>query len=83
MLYHEAEQPGLLQGIPGKVRGKLDSQDVRRMEAEPADPQSIEGLDQAGTVILLQPPVCLLADQQGRIRDLQFDQQRNAPFDQG
>ena len=48
-----------------QVGGQLASQDVGRVEAEPAKTQGIEGLDQAGALVALQELVGLLAELHG------------------
>ena len=77
MLDHKTEDPGFLMVFMRQIRRELTPQNMRRMEAEPADPHGIKGLDQERTLITAKLCQCLPADLFGGIRDLKLDQQRN------
>lgn len=65
MLHKEPQDVGRRVVVRRQVGGQLASQDVGRVESEPAKPQRVEGLDQAGAFVALQELAGLLAELHG------------------
>lgn len=83
MLYHEAEKPCLFQGIAGQIGRKLPAQDVGRVQSEPADPDGVEGLNQARALVMAEAAHSLTANVHRGIRNFKLNQQGDPSLYEG